>query len=244
MKRPTTKLIGPLAPLILAAFGLTMPARAQVDTEQPGVARVSMTQGEVSMQRGDSGDNSAVDLNTPLVAGDKIFTGARSRAEVQLDWADILRLDENAEMNIAALDNNRIQVQFSQGLGNFSSIKGSEAQVEIDTPNVTIIPHGTGRFRIEVTLSGDTLVIVREGEADISTPDGSTALRRGQMITARGTGNDTRFQVAGAPSTDDFDRWNSDRDRIITNAESSRRTNSYYTGAQDLDAYGRWESDP
>src|ERR1044071_8846496 len=126
MRRPTIKLISSVAAFLFVGFGLTTSARGQVDTNQPGVARVSMTQGEVSMQRGDSGDTSGVDLNTPLVAGDKIFTGPRSRAEVQLDWADIMRLDENAQMNIATLENNRIQVQFSQGLGNFSAVKGSD----------------------------------------------------------------------------------------------------------------------
>ncbi len=223
---------------------MAIPARAQVDTNPPGVARVSMIQGEVFMQRGDSGERSAVQLNTPLVAGDKIYTGAHSRAEVQLDWADVIRLDENSELNIATLDQNRIQVQFSGGLGNFSAIQGAGAQTEIDTPNVAVTPRGTGRFRIEVTPGGDTLVTVREGEADVSTPDGSTPVRRGEMITVRGTGNDVRFQIASAPGSDDFDRWNSDRDRIISSAESWRRANPYYTGAQDLDAYGRWDNIP
>src|SRR3972149_2921412 len=196
------------------------------------------------MQRGDSGDDSAVELNTPLVAGDKVFTGSRSRAEVQLDWANMLRLDENAQADIATLDSRRIQVQLAQGLALFSVLKGSETDVEIDTPNVSIHPRREGRYRIEVLPSGDTLVTVQEGEADISTPDGSTILKKNQLITVRGVGNDAKFQTARADSTDEFDRWNNDRDLIIAEAESSRRTNRYYTGAGDLDAYGRWDRVP
>jgi len=233
-----------MAILALAGFGFVQAANAQVNDEPPGVARVSLIHGEVSMQRGDSGDTSAVDLNTPLVAGDKVFTGTRSRAEIQLDWANLLRLDENAQADIATLERTRIQVQLAQGLANYSVLKGSEADVEIDTPSVAIIPLRAGRYRIEVNSAGDTLVTVREGEADITTPDGSTRLKKGQLITVRGDGSDVQFQIAKASSTDDFDKWNNDRDRIIANAEGWRRTNRYYTGAGDLDAYGRWSNVP
>src|SRR5262249_40939569 len=136
------------------------------------------------------------------------------------------------------------QVQLSQGLAFFSMLKGSDASVEIDTPNVAVNPRENGRYRIEVTPSGDTLVTVRDGQADISTPDGSTPLHQGELITVRGTANDAQFQIGRAPGQDDFDRWNNDRDQTIANAESSRRTNQYYTGAADMDAYGRWDQIP
>ena len=72
-----------MAILALAGFGFVRTANAQVNpaqvnNEPPGVARISLIHGDVSMQRGDSGDTSAVTLNTPLVAGDKVFTGDRS----------------------------------------------------------------------------------------------------------------------------------------------------------------------
>ena len=233
-----------IAVLALAGFGVVSAANAQVNNEPPGVARVSLIHGDVSMQRGDSGDTSTVDLNTPLVAGDKVFTGNRSRAEIQLDWANLLRLDEDAQVDIATLERTRIQVQLAQGLANYSVLKGSEADVEINTPNVAIIPLRAGRYRIEVNAAGDTFVTVREGEADISTPEGTTRLKKSQIITVRGTGSEVEFQTAKAPSTDDFDKWNNDRDRIIANAEGWRRTNRYYTGSADLDAYGRWSNVP
>jgi hypothetical protein len=241
MRKQTTLTAAILALTALAFAGA---ANAQVNTEPPGVARISFIRGDVSMQRGDSGDTSAVELNTPLVAGDKVFTGPNSRVEIQLDWANMIRLDQNAEVDIATLDQTRIQVQLAQGLASFSVLKGYETGAEIDTPNVSVNPHRDGRYRIEVTPAGDTLVTVRDGEADVSTPEGSTLVKDGQLITVRGTGNDVQFQVTRAPFTDDFDRWNSDRDRIVQNAESYRRTNRYYTGVSDLDAYGRWDNIP
>src|SRR5579862_3910929 len=105
------------------------PAPADAQNE-PGVARVSFINGDVTMQRGDSGDVSAVTLNTPLMAGDKISTGDASRTELQLDYANIVRLDRNAQVSLATLDKNRIQVQVGQGLASYSMLKGSEADVE------------------------------------------------------------------------------------------------------------------
>src|SRR5258708_39061217 len=63
---------------------LTIISSAQINIP-PGVARVSVIQGDVSVQRGDTGDWSAAALNQPLVAGDRISTGDRSKAELQLD---------------------------------------------------------------------------------------------------------------------------------------------------------------
>jgi hypothetical protein len=215
-----------------------------VTQNDPGVARVSFIHGDVTMQRGDSGDFSAVTLNTPLVTGDKVATGDASRTELQLDYANLLRLDQNSQADVAALDKNRIQVQVSQGLANYSMLKGFQADVEIDTPNVSVHPVREGRYRVQITPDGDSLVTVIDGEAQVSTSEGSTTVKKGQLITVRGTGTEAQYKVSDAPHTDDWDKWNKDRDNIIYNANAYRKTNHYYTGAADLDAYGTWTEVP
>jgi FecR protein len=213
---------------------------APARTDQ-GVARVSLIHGDVSTQRGDSGDWSAAALNQPVMTGDKVSTGENARAELQLDFANTLRLGSNSKANIANLTQKNIQVQLSEGIANYSVSKDSEAEPEIDTPNVSVHPsHHDGVFRVEVRPDGDTLVIVRKGEAQIATPQGSTEVRAGEMATIRGNADEAQYRISQAPDRDDFDRWNSDRDHIIQEASSYRHTNRYYTGSQDLDAYGQW----
>jgi hypothetical protein len=210
----------------------------------PGVARLSMTHGAVSTQRGDSGDVTPGALNAPLEAGDKVSTGLDSRAEVQLDYANVLRLGDNSQANIATLDHSQIQVQIGEGIAYYSLYKGSEAAVEIDTPNVAIHPtSATAKFRIVVT-SNQTEVTVRDGEAEFTTPGGSTRAHRGEMITIQGTGNDAQYKIGTAPARDSWDSFNEDRDRRTQNAESWRNTNHYYTGTADLDGYGTWTEVP
>ena len=217
---------------------------APAQTDQ-GVARISLIHGDVSTQRGDSGDWSAAALNQPVMTGDKVSTADNARAELQLDFANVLRLGPNSKANISNLTHKNIQIQLAEGIANYSVSKDSEAEPEVDTPNVSVHPsHHDDVFRVEVHPDGDTLVIVRTGEVQIATPQGSTEVRSGEMATIRGDANSAQYKITPATDRDDWDRWNSDRDHLIQNANSWHHTNRRYTGAQDLDAYGRWQSVP
>jgi len=210
-----------------------------------GVGRISLIHGPVSTQRGDSGEWSAAVLNQPVVMGDKISTGDGGRAEVQLDYANILRLGPNSQATISNFTKKFIQVQVGQGISNYSVFGESEAEPEIDTPNVSLHPaHQDGVFRIELRPDGDSIIILRKGEAQISTPQGIADIKAGDMATVRGSGADARYKIAGAPAHDDWDNWNIERDRMIHNANAWQHTNKYYVGSEDLDNYGRWENVP
>jgi hypothetical protein len=218
----------------------------QAQTEpSSSVARISLTHGDVSTQRGDSGDWATAALNQPMVSSDKISTGTNSRAEVQLDSANILRLGNSTLASIAGLSRNQIQIQLERGLIDYSVFKGTEAQVEIDTANAAVRPtQADGIYRIEINAEGETLVIVRKGSAEIATPQGNTQVEKGQMAIVRGTGDDAQYKLATAPSNDTWDSWNNERNRLIYDAQSWGKTNRYYTGSEDLDAYGRWVTVP
>src|SRR5215469_490473 len=184
-------------------------------TTDQGVARMSLIHGEVSTQRGDSGDWSAAALNQPLMTGDKVSTGDNARTEVQVDFANTLRVGPNSKANIANLTKKNIQIQLSQGLANYTFSKDSEAEPEIDTPNVSVHPsHHDGVFRIEIQPDGDTIVIVRQGEAQIATPQGSTEVHAGEMATVRGDTDNAQYKISQAPDRDAWDQWNSDRDHM------------------------------
>jgi hypothetical protein len=211
----------------------------------PGAARVSFMHGDVSTQHSGSNDWAAATLNTPVVSGDHISTGKDSRVEIQLDHANILRLSDESAANVVSLSRTQMQIQAGQGLVNFDALKSSDANVEIDTPNVAIHPQmGEGSLRIQINSDGETVVDVRNGSADISTPQGSTHVERDQRITIQGSADNAQYQVSGAPGKDDWDRWNSDRDHSIESARSWQHTNPYYTGSQDLDTYGQWSTVP
>jgi hypothetical protein len=205
----------------------------------PTVARISLIHGDVSTQRGDSGGWGSTSVNAPVVRGDEVATGQDARAEIQLDYANILRLAAHTQAKIADLTPRRIQLQVGQGYASYTRLKGSEADVEIDSPNVAVRPLRPGRYRVQVISDAQTDVIVREGEAEITTPQGSTRVHEGEIITIRGT-DEPEYKVSSAPDRDDWDTWNSERDHVVRDSESVGHTNRYYTGVNDLDGYGRW----
>ncbi|HEX4003391.1 MAG TPA: DUF6600 domain-containing protein [Candidatus Acidoferrales bacterium] len=209
----------------------------------PGVARLSVMQGNVSTQRGDNGEWVAATANTPVAVGDRVSTGPDGRAEIQLDSANVIRLSNNATIKIANITRENIQVQVGQGLVTYAVVRPGEANAEIDTPNAAVHPDGTGEYRIQVGSDSQTDVIVREGSADITEPQGSTHVNAGQLITIQGTDN-PQYKTENAPSQDAWDSWNIDRDHRITSAKSWKDTDPYYTGSEDLDTYGTWSEVP
>ncbi len=219
--------------------------QGQPPQNDSGAARISFLSGDVSTQHSGSSDWATATVNTPVVNGDHISTGQNARVEIQLDHANILRLSDQTTANVVNLARNQMQLQIGQGLANYEVFKNNDANVEIDTPNVAIHPEtGEGSYRILVNSDGETIVDVRKGSAEISTPQGSTRVERDQRITIQGTADSAQYQVSGAPGRDDWDKWNGDRDRTIEGAQSWQHTNPYYTGTQDLDANGRWTNVP
>jgi len=212
----------------------------------PGAGRISFIQGDVSTQHSGSADWAAATVNTPVVNGDHISTGQNARAEIQLDHANVLRLSDQTTANVVTLSPKQMQLQIGQGLANYDVFKNNEANVEIDTPNVAIHPAmgEEGSYRILVNSDSETIIDVRKGSAEISTPQGSTRVERDQRITVQGNADSAQYQVSGAPGRDDWDRWNGNRDRTMEEAQSWQHTNPYYTGTQDLDNYGQWTNVP
>src|SRR6266853_5311261 len=80
-----------------------------------GVARISVLNGEVSVKRGDSGDMVASAINAPMQPQDHLLTGAESRAEIQFDNANMLRVGSNSDIRIAGMDNGTYQIQIGIG---------------------------------------------------------------------------------------------------------------------------------
>ena len=221
---------------------------ANYNGDQPGpggaVARISVVNGDVSIRRGDSGDVVAAALNAPLVVQDRLLTSSSSRAELQFDSSNILRVGSKAEVRLTGMDYKNYQIQVAIGTVTFTSLRSGDGQVELDTPSVSLRPLKAGAYRITVHEDGSSEITVRSGEAEVYSPAGSEKLAQGQTMLARGNPSDPEFQITQAAAYDSWDRWNEERDRYITQARSRQYVNHDINGAEDLDQYGRWVNDP
>src|SRR5882724_606523 len=96
MTRPNSKIAIVIMGLLAgAALAQNEPQQSQaVDDNGPGrgVARLSLINGEVSVRRSDAGEVVAAAMNAPVMVGDAIVTGQQSRAEIQFDYSNMIRL--------------------------------------------------------------------------------------------------------------------------------------------------------
>ncbi|HXS94094.1 MAG TPA: DUF6600 domain-containing protein [Candidatus Limnocylindrales bacterium] len=254
MGRLRYRLPAAAAALVLTAGGLLAqappPDQQQVqpaDDLQRGVALISLMNGEVSVQRGDSGEWVAGVLNAPLMSDDRIATGANSRAEVQFDASNLLRIGGNAQLKLTTLEYGRYQMEFAKGTMTYRVLRAGNANIEIDTPSVSVRPSKVGAYRISVNDAGETEVTVRAGDLEVFTPRGSQWLSTGQSMMARGNSSDPEFQIVAAIPVDDWDRWNDSRDRVFLNSVSAQYVDpaqSGIYGTEELDNYGTWTEVP
>lgn len=236
---------GAVVNILMAAVVVWPFAALADDGEDPGrgVARISVVNGDVSVRRGDSGDWVAAAVNAPLVVEDTLATGPNSRAEVQFDYANMLRLSSNAEARFTELEHRRYQVQLARGLAEFSVLRDSDAEVDISTPTVSVRPSKRGRYRIHV-MEDQTEITVRSGEVEVYTPTGVERVTSGRSILVRSGAAGPEFQAVNAMPRDEFDRWSEDRDRKLERTAGYRYVSPSIYGVEDLDAHGRWVYDP
>jgi hypothetical protein len=233
----------PRIPILAAAVVVWLaPAGVADDSDGPGrgVARISVINGDVSVRRGDSGDWLAAAPNAPLVVQDRVLTGAASRAEVQFDYANFVRLASQTELRLTELEHRRYQMQLAQGTVNFRVLRDSDADVEVSTPAVSVRPRKRGIYRISVRDNGETEVTVRSGEVEVFTPTGVESLRSGRTMLARATASATEVQMIAEIPEDDFDRWSVNRDRDLERSGAYRYVHRDVYGAEELDYHGSW----
>jgi FecR protein len=209
-----------------------------------GVARISLVNGDVSVRRGDSGDLTAAALNGPLLVDDSLATGPGSRAEIQFDWGNMIRLGAGTEVRLGELEDRRYLVQIAAGTTTFRVLRDSNADVEISTPTVSVRPVEQGSYRVTVLPDGTTEITVRAGRAEILSPRGTEMLTAGRTMEARGTPSDPEYMILAAIPQDEWDRWNVDRDRVMERTSSYRYVSPDVVGAEELDPYGTWNNDP
>ena len=244
MRRTSLFWLNTLAGVALVAAVIT-PARAQdPDDLKRGVARISLINGEVSVQRGDSGEWVAASVNAPVLTNDRISTAPNSRAEVQFDSGNILRIGGDADVSFSQIESGRYQMAVGRGTVTYRLLRNSNLDVEVDTPNVSVRPSRQGSYRIAVRPDGESQISARSGDVEVFTPRGSQWVNAGQAMMARGTASDPEFQIVRAPAYDDWDRWSDSRDRAFTAATSPQYVPPGVYGAEDLDPYGNWVNVP
>jgi len=209
------------------------------------VARISLIQGDVSFQHSNANEWELAALNYPLTPGDKVYTGDRSRAEIQMQFDNYIRLNQNTTLAIDDLTYSAAHISILSGTATFR-INHFEhnMSIEVGTPAAAVILTTKGLYRINIYDGGDTEILVRDGAATVTSDGGTVNLKRGRRIIIDGS-NSENFEVTQAYAEDEWDRWNNMRDEIFAQSRKSYEyINRSVWGVSDLDDYGYWIDDP
>lgn len=207
------------------------------------VARLGYTTGAVSFSPAGEDDWVQATINRPLTLGDRLWSDAGSRAEIQVGAA-MVRMNADTGISILNLDDRVAQLQLTQGRLNVRVRRLGAGQVfEVDTPNLAFTLRRPGEYRIEVDPDGNaTTIVVRQGQGEVYGEDASYVIDSRQPYRFTGTGL-REYEYVAAPRLDDFDRWAGARDRAYDNSGSARYVSPEVIGYQDLDANGTWRVD-
>jgi hypothetical protein len=229
--------------LLLALQCAALPARADAPPAGPGVARISLIQGDVGVRHDDAGETVAAVVNAPLLVGDYLSTGdAGSAAELQVDGATVIRAGYSTQLRFTKLDSGERVAQIAQGTVEERVFEGG-SPIAVDTPSLTVRPQGPGAYRIGVADDGSSQITVRAGTVDILTPQGDQTVGAGHSVNASGDVDKPSIEVVEAIAKDDFDSFNADRD---ASAKTTLADDSLppALATDDYSKYGQWQQDP
>jgi len=147
------------------------------------VARISLITGDVNLKRTDKDDWERVRLNFPLVEGDTISTGGDSRAEVQIDARNFVRLGANSVVKFVTLRDEGVALSVVEGTATIRLAKfGPDHEYfELDAPKTTLAAEKKGLYRVDVSRDGRVRLTARDGgRARIYSETSGFALRDGR----------------------------------------------------------------
>lgn len=238
-----------LAALVATPLLAVLPARAADDDEAVGFERtpprLSLVDGETSFWRPGAEEWTVAQVNTPLAAGDQLYTAADANLEIQIAPRAYVRAGEQTQLGLFALEPDYLQLRVTDGDVSLDLRSLTAGQTyEIDTPNAAFTVENTGYYRVTVDGQTSTFISRRGGRAVVTPASGpSAAVSASEQVVVTGADAPTVESYA-APDIDSWDRWNYARTDRQIDAVSARYVPSSVYGLADLDEYGDWRELP
>ncbi|HEX8163158.1 MAG TPA: DUF6600 domain-containing protein [Pyrinomonadaceae bacterium] len=217
--------------------------------ETARVARVSLLAGDVSLRRSGSDKWERAALNTPLVEGDRLATGAGARVEIQIDARNFVRLGEYATLDIVTLRGEGVALSLPEGTATLrlARFEKDREYFEIDAPATTVAAQEKGLYRLDVDRDGRVRVSVREGgRARLYSESSGFTLRDGRAAETvfRDGSTEADWEFSEVRAFDSWDTWVDERERYLLARLRYDDRERYYDpqvfGGEELDAYGDW----
>jgi Family of unknown function (DUF6600) len=232
----------------IVLFGGAPLLSAQNDPGDPPnrVARISVIQGNVSLEPNGVNAFSQAEINYPLTSGDRVFADNNSFAELQTAGLAV-RLGNGADVTFSSLTDNLAQIGLAQGsirvrTRSLAAFNGQQGTVEVDTPNGAILVYQPGDIRVDSYPQDDTTVVtVSSGAVEVTAQNLDQQLGPNQSMRLSGSNPVYAEQVQLLPP-DGLDQFDLQREQRRSRANAYQYVSPDMIGASDLDDYGDWQS--
>jgi hypothetical protein len=228
-------------------FGAAPFLHAQNDSGDPPnrVARISVIQGNVSLEPNGVNAFSQAEINYPLTSGDRVYADNNSFGELQTAGLAV-RLGNGADVTLSSLTDNIAQFGLAQGsirvrTRSLSAFNGQPGTVEIDTPNGAILVDQPGDIRVDSYPQDDTTVVtVSSGAVEVTGQNLDQQLGPNQSLRLAGS-NPVYAELVELLPPDALDQFDQQRDYRRQRAGAYQYVSPDMIGAADLDDYGDWQ---
>ena len=233
--------------LAFLSSSIAAPALAQ-DAAPAGEARVSYLENRITVVRAVDGESAQAVRNMPILAGDRLASDERGRAEVQLVDGSLIRIDFNTEVGFQEL------AAPTESAGPLTSLNLSggglfvqltdryrAADFQIDTPLTAVRLGGAGLYRIDSSGSKRLRLQVYAGSAEVLWGGQPERLGEGDQIELGADFERPRRSQFDPREADEFAAWNYQRQEYYADSRSREylpdEIDQY---AADLDENGSW----
>jgi hypothetical protein len=232
----------PITLPILCAI-LSAPAMAQAAGEAADpprrAARLGYVGGAVSLTPAGLQEATPAEVNRPFTTGDRFWSGADGRGELQTENAAI-RFDGHTSFAIQELSDQATLIRLESGtLSVRLHALAPLEDFEIETPQFTFHLNRLGVYRVDAGEKGDAVTAaVRWGDAEAFRSDGTPmTVPRGKQARAAAGGSPA---IEPANPLDQFEAWCVERDRREDLSATAQYVSRDVPGYADLDEHGAW----
>lgn len=236
-------------PIFIALFAFSglicgFTANAQ-DYSHVRIVRLSFVEGDVQYQR-PGADWEDAKLNLPIQQGFRLQT-INGYAEVEFEQGLAVRLANNSTLEFTGLslvDSRRVtNLNLSAGTAIVNARLSRNDELSIAASGMRLgVPHNA-EFRVDAS-SDDAWVTVFHGKINVESESRQVSLGSGRTLHENAELSSP--EIVHSPARDDFDKWVSQRDGALSEAESEGglQNGRYTTGFADLSFFGTWAAVP
>lgn len=205
--------------------------------------RLSFVDGQVSYWRSGASDWAQAQINTPLAAGDQLYSGSPGNLELQIGARAFVRAAAGTQVGIENIEADMIQFKVTEGHASIDIQDGDDSgrTVEIDTPNATFLIEDPGYYKVNVKGENTTFSVHWSGQVTVTPVEGEAfVVSSDKEVRIQGMER-PRISTSRASEPDQWDQWCLSRSDDFLHSTSSRYLSPDIYGASDLDKAGEWQ---